>query len=66
MQATLKFEPVALSGLHRADDELRIRALERLYRRKAVVDELIRSLENYNRFPARKGPAPCIPIRKWS
>ncbi|HLK67949.1 MAG TPA: hypothetical protein VKU19_31165 [Bryobacteraceae bacterium] len=47
-------------------DELRNRALERLYSRKAVVDELIRSLENYRRFPLRKGPAQCVPIRKWS
>jgi hypothetical protein len=46
-------------------DELRNRALERLYTRKAIVDDLIRSLENYRQFPDRKGPAPCIPIRKW-
>jgi hypothetical protein len=48
-------------------DEIRIRALQRLYTRKAVVDDLIRSLENYERSPIRKGPAQCIPIRKyWS
>jgi hypothetical protein len=44
-------------------DEIRIRALERLYTRKAVVDDLIRSLENYERSPIR--PAQCIPIRKY-
>lgn len=48
-----------------AADEIRIRALERLYTRKAVVDDLIRSLENYERFPACKGTAQCIPIRKY-
>jgi hypothetical protein len=47
-------------------DELRTRALERLYIRRAVVDDLIRSLENYERFPIRKGRAECIPIRKYS
>jgi hypothetical protein len=47
-------------------DELRNRALERLYTRRAVVDDLIRSLETYERFPVRKGPAQCIPIRKCS
>jgi hypothetical protein len=49
-----------------AIDEIRDRALERLYTRMAVVDDLIRSLENYERFPLRKGPAQCIPIRKCS
>ena len=48
-----------------ATDELRNRALDRLYVRKAVVDELIRSLENYGRFPIRKGPAGCVPIRRY-
>jgi hypothetical protein len=48
-----------------ATDELRIRALERLYIRKAVVDDLIRSLENYERFPIRKVQGQCIPIRKY-
>ena len=49
-----------------ATDELRNRALERLYTRKALVDDLIRSLETYERFPLRKGPAQCIPIKKCS
>jgi len=44
----------------------RNRTLERLYSRRAVVDDLIRSLENYQRFPLRKGPGECIPIRKCS
>lgn len=48
----------------RTTDELRNQALARLYMRKAVVDDLIRSLETYQRFPVRKGPAQCIPIRK--
>jgi hypothetical protein len=50
--------------LERVTDELRNRALERLYTRRAVVDDLIRSLETYERSPIRKGPAQCIPIRK--
>jgi hypothetical protein len=49
-----------------ASDEIRNRALERLYTRIAVVDDLIRSLEHYGRFPVRKGPAQCIPFRKCS
>jgi hypothetical protein len=47
-----------------ATDEIRNRALKRLYTRMSVVDNLIRSLENYGRFPSRKGPAQCVPIRK--
>jgi hypothetical protein len=50
----------------RKRDELRNRALQRLYSRRAAVDELIRSLENYNRFPDHKSPAKCVPIRKCS
>jgi hypothetical protein len=49
----------------RTADEIRIRALERLYTRRAVVDDLIRSLENYERFPIRKGPTQCIPITRY-
>lgn len=49
-----------------ATDELRSLALKRLYTRIAVVDDLIRSLEKYERFPARKGRADCIPFRKCS
>jgi len=47
-------------------DELRNRALARLYSRRAVVDDLIRSLENYERVPLRLQRAQCVPIRKWS
>jgi hypothetical protein len=39
----------------RNSDELRRQALMRLYARKEAVDDLIRSLEEYQRFsPARK------------
>jgi len=40
--------------------EIRRRALERLYLRKAVVDELIISLQNYQK--SKRGKAPCIPF----
>ena len=42
------------------NEEHRLRALERLYLRREAVDELIRSLEIYQRREAAK--APCIPI----
>lgn len=48
-------------------DDIRRRALERLYLRKAAVDELIHSLENYQK--TKRPEAPCIPFneaRKWS
>jgi len=48
-------------------DEIRRRALERLYLRKAAVDELILSLQHY--ASTKKGKAPCIPfnaVRKCS
>ncbi len=40
--------------------EMRRRALERLYLRKAAVDELIVSLQNYEK--AKRPKAPCIPF----
>ncbi len=45
----------------RGSDEIRRRALERLYERKAAVDELIESLENYQRFQAGRS-AVCVPF----
>ncbi len=42
-------------------NDSRREALERLYARKEAVDELIRSLENYQRFGAIE-PAECIPF----
>jgi hypothetical protein len=42
-------------------DEIRRRALERLYQRKAAVDELIESLENYQRCRVNQG-AVCVPF----
>jgi hypothetical protein len=41
-------------------EEVRLRALERLYLRREAVDALIRSLEAYQQTEQRK--APCIPI----
>jgi hypothetical protein len=43
------------------DEGARLRALERLYLRREVVDELIRSLETYKETGERRH-APCIPI----
>lgn len=43
-----------------SQDFVRRRALDRLYARKAAVEDLIRSLENYER--SRDGRAPCIPF----
>ena len=46
---------------HRAKDEYRREALMRLYARREAVDDLIHSLENYQRSsPVRK--AECIPL----
>jgi len=42
-------------------DVFRRRALERLYQRKAAVDELIDCLENYQRCRERR-PNSCIEI----
>lgn len=41
-------------------DFIRTRALERLYERKAVVEDLIRSLEDYQQVGTRR--AECIEI----
>jgi hypothetical protein len=41
-------------------EEVRLRALERLYLRREAVDALIRSLEAYQQTEARK--APCVSI----
>ena len=49
-------------------DSIRRRALERLYERRATVDELIDALERYQE-ERRQRVAPCISIaaaRKWS
>ena len=40
-------------------DHIRQRALERLYERRAAVDDLIRSLEEYQRVKGRRR-AQCI------
>ena len=40
--------------------KIRRRALQRLYLRRAAVDELIRSLQNYQKL--QKAKAPCIPF----
>lgn len=41
-------------------EDIRLRALERLYLRREAVDELIRSLEHYQGETDHL--APCIPI----
>jgi hypothetical protein len=46
---------------HRPDtDDVRRRALERLYLRREAVDQLIESLQNYQ--DAQQAKAPCIPF----
>jgi hypothetical protein len=45
-------------SVRRNSDEMRRRALERLYMRKAAVDDLILSLQNYEKIKQSK--APCI------
>jgi hypothetical protein len=42
--------------------DMRRRALERLYMRKAAVDDLIRSLEHYQK--TQRAKAPCIPFNE--
>jgi len=42
------------------DEDVRLRALERLYLRREAVDALIRSLEFYQENEPRK--APCVAI----
>ena len=46
----------------RDSDEVRLRALERLYLRKAAVDELILSLQHYQE--TQRAKAPCIPLNE--
>jgi hypothetical protein len=41
-------------------EDVRLRALERLYLRREAVDALIRSLEAYQL--SESGKAPCVPI----
>jgi hypothetical protein len=56
--------PISYSNAN--SDEIRRRALERLYERRATVDELIVVLERYQQ---ERRPAPCIDIsvgRKYS
>ena len=51
----------------RDSDEMRRRALDRLYLRKAAVDELILSLQNYQRTKREKAPViPFSVVRKCS
>ena len=58
MQALLRVIP----DVKRDSIAIRQRALERLYLRKAAVDELIESLEKYARTQRALAPAPCIPL----
>jgi hypothetical protein len=46
---------------NRAEEENRLEALARLYARKEAVDDLIKSLENYQRARFSK-KASCIPF----
>lgn len=48
------------SSIPSASEDCRVRALQRLYIRRAAVDELIQSLEEYQESCGRK--APCIAI----
>jgi hypothetical protein len=51
----------AMPGQANYNDAFRRRALERLYERWSVVDNLIQSLEDYQREGGRQ-LAECIPI----
>ncbi len=51
-RATTQTAPAGRIQRASVSDEFRLRALERLYQRKAVMDELIDSLENYQRCQA--------------
>ena len=52
--------PLTISSYQdRATDDIRRRALERLYERRSTVDELILVLERYQR---ERQLAPCISI----
>jgi hypothetical protein len=58
----------AETPLSASSKDLRVRALERLYLRRAAVNDLIRSLEIYEQAEPTRRTA-CIPIsagRKWS
>jgi hypothetical protein len=44
-----------------AGEFVRRRALDRLYERRAIVEELIRSLECYQRMNRRQ-PGKCVPF----
>ena len=55
----------AVPDEQRESDAIRRRALERLYMRKAAVDDLIESLENYLKTQ-RAASAPCIPFSEFS
>ncbi len=46
-----------------AVEEIRTRALERLYERREAVDALIRSFEDYAESESHR--APCIEITAW-
>jgi hypothetical protein len=57
MLMPMPIHAVADAG-RRNSDEVRRRALERLYMRKAAVDELILSLQNYEKI--RQSKTPCV------
>lgn len=55
MRSGPTLDPPAVTAI----DEIRLRALERLYRRRDAVDALIRSLKDY---VDAGGRAECVPI----
>jgi hypothetical protein len=61
MRRTTLARTVVEMPLPAAVEEMRLRALERLYLRRDAVDALIRSLDGYAAVAAER-PAPCVPI----
>lgn len=53
--------PTALDRRQPVDNDIRVRALERLYARRNAVDALIQSLEDYMEI-RQANRAKCIPL----
>ena len=61
-QAVIPISTYSERSRIRASDMIRQRALERLYERRATVDELIDVLERYQQQGCEQTLAPCIEI----
>jgi hypothetical protein len=62
MPTTTMLSPVSMDSSQPISADLEYsRTLARLYDRMAIIDDLIRSLERYERSTARQGK--CVPFR---